>query len=449
MQRVVVNYFYFLHTLQNLSKFEIKQVKDNSLLSDVKWFVTVFIKNIIVFLQRIGVMRRYETSIKELMIARNNYEQTSKEAPVFLSNWDSDFESIKMPALDFNDLTNRAIQKYYFWTDEENYKTNIIEYFKKTFSNDILPESFTIASNGTSSLMVTMYALKEKGVQKVLIFTPMYFSILNLLDEMDFEVVEYNLSYENSFEIDFENLERVIQTNNIEAIIINNPIFGTGIELKIDEIKNIASISNKYNIWFLMDYIYGGLLWNIDNKHNYIFNYPIYEAVRLANKHIFIESISKRIFFNGIKIALIFSQPDFMRRILRLSIFMVGSMALHQVEITKKIYSVENQDQIIQKIQETAEESKRKFELLKSVLKDSPCILSESMSGYFSLITIPKAEKENDLIFAQNILKRKGVLTIPHSRYLLRTPASYSFRINLLINKNELITGITKIKNLE
>ncbi len=120
-------------------------------------------------------MRRYETSIKELMIARNNYEQTSKEAPVFLSNWDSDFESIKMPALDFNDLTNRAIQKYYFWTDEENYKTNIIEYFKKTFSNDILPESFTIASNGTSSLMVTMYALKEKGVQKVLIFRAVLF----------------------------------------------------------------------------------------------------------------------------------------------------------------------------------------------------------------------------------------------------------------------------------
>lgn len=424
-------------------------LKDNSQLSDIKWFVTLFMKNILVFLQRMAEMRRYETSIKELMIARNNYEKTLKEAPVFLSDWDSDFESIKMPNLDFNDLTSRAIQKYYFWTDEENYKTNIIEYFKKTFSNDILPESFTIASNGTSSLMVTMSALKEKGVQKVLIFTPMYFSTLNLLDEMDFEVVEYNLSYENSFEIDFENLERIIQTNNIEAIIINNPIFGTGIELKIDEIKNIASICNKYNMWFLMDYIYGGLLWDIDNKHNYIFNYPVYEAVRLANKHIFIESISKRIFFNGIKIALIFSQPHFMRRILRLSIFMVGSMALQQVEITKKIYSEENQDQIIQKIHETAEESKRNFELIKSVLKDSPCILSESMSGYFSLVTIPKAEKEDDLIFAQNILKREGVLTIPHSRYLLRTSASYSFRINLLINKNELITGMTKIKNLE
>ena len=114
---------------------------------------------------------------------------------------DSDFESIKMPNLAFDDITSRAIQKYYFWTDEENYKTNIIEYFKRTFSDDILPETFTIASNGTSSLMVTMSALKEKGIQKVLIFTPMYFSTLNLLDEMDFDVIEYNLSYENSFKI--------------------------------------------------------------------------------------------------------------------------------------------------------------------------------------------------------------------------------------------------------
>lgn len=87
--------------------------------------------------------------------------------------------------------------------------------------------------------MIAMSALKEKGIQKILIFTPIYFSILNILDEMDFEVAEYNLSCENSFKIDFNKLENTVQTNNIEAIIINNPTFGTGIELTIEEIKKI------------------------------------------------------------------------------------------------------------------------------------------------------------------------------------------------------------------
>lgn len=394
-------------------------------------------------------MRRYETTIKELINARNNYEKISKKKTVFLSDWDANFESIKMPKISFDEVTNRAIQKYYFWTDEENYKKNIIDYFKRTFSFEIPSETFTIAANGTSSLMIAMSALKEKGIQKILIFTPIYFSILNILDEMDFEVAEYNLSCENSFKIDFNKLENTVQTNNIEAIIINNPTFGTGIELTIEEIKKISSICNKYDIWFFMDYIYGGLPWDTDNNQNYIFNYPVYKAVHSANKHIFIESISKRIFFNGIKFALIFSQPDFMRRILRLSVFMVGSISIHQVELVKKIYSLPNHDELTYQIYKNAQEAQRNYMLIKNILKDSPCVLSDSMSGYFSIITIPKPENESDLIFAQKILNRTGVLTIPHSRYLLKNSSLYSFRINLLINRCDLINGVTKIKNLE
>lgn len=394
-------------------------------------------------------MRRYETTIKELINARNNYEKISKKKTVFLSDWDANFESIKMPKISFDEVTNHAIQKYYFWTDEENYKRNIIDYFKRTFSFEIPSETFTIAANGTSSLMIAMSALKEKGIQKILIFTPIYFSILNILDEMDFEVAEYNLSCENSFKIDFNKLENTVQTNNIEAIIINNPTFGTGIELTIEEIKKISSICNKYDIWFFMDYIYGGLPWDTDNNQNYIFNYPVYKAVHSANKHIFIESISKRVFFNGIKFALIFFQPDFMRRILRLSVFMVGSMSIHQVELVKKLYSLPNHDELTYQIYENAQEAQRNYMLIKNILKDSPCVLSDSMSGYFSIITIPKTENESDLIFAQKILNRTGVLTIPHSRYLLKNTSLYSFRINLLINRCDLINGVTKIKNLE
>lgn len=393
-------------------------------------------------------MRRYETSIKELLSAKKNYEEKTGKTVIFLSDWDVSFKNIKIPRFNFADITVREEQKYYFWTDEENFKSNIINCFNKIFSVEIPTESFAITSNGTSSLMVTITALKEKGLSKALVFTPVYFSTLNLLDELDFGVIEFPLSLIDSFKIDFQKLEKTLRNEHINVIIITNPIFGTGVELSVETIKKISLLCNKYGVYLLMDYVYGGLPWNVDKKSCYLFNYPVFEAVKLSNNYIFIESISKRIFLNGIKLSLVFSQQDFMRRMLRISVFMVGSMVIHQVDLVKKIYTLKNQDALVNLISKNAKKAQENYNLIKCILQESSCILSESQCGYFTLVSIPKPTLDTDTDFAINILNKTGVLTIPHSRYLLKEESFYSFRVNLLIDKVDLIEGITKIKNL-
>lgn len=198
-----------------------------------------------------------------------------------------------------------------------------------------------------------------------------------------------------------------------------------------------------------MDYVYGGLAWHIENPSYYIFNYPVYEAINSSEQYIFIESISKRIFLNGAKFALVFSSENLMRRILRLSVFMVGSMALQQVKLVPQIYSTSSEDALIDLIKKNAIIASNRYQIVKNLLAETNIELSSAGCGYFALMFVPTSNLKDDIEYSIDILNKTGVLTTPHSRYLLKEKDRYSFRINLLLDKNSLIKGITKIIDLQ
>lgn len=394
-------------------------------------------------------MKRYYTSIKSLMQARNAFQKERGIAPIFLSDWDSDYNSIHMPNLAFNNACLADVQKYYFWTDEEGYRASFQSFFSNQFSQTILKERFTIGSNGTSSVMLTLTALKEAGKNRALILTPIYFSTLNLLDELNYDVVEYRLSAINNFTIQMDVLEDSIIKRDIDTLIITNPLFGSGIEIGVETIKTIAQICNTHNVCLVMDYVYGGMPWECENPAYYIFHYPVYQAVSLAEQHVFIESISKRVFLNGAKFALVFSSSSIMRRILRLSVFMVGSMAQQQVSLVPQIYSAGAIPALASLISDNAQIAHNRYRMIKTILADSHINISNANCGYFALISMPSRACVNDTTFAIDMLEKTGVLTTPHSRYLYIENGLYSFRVNLLLDQQKLIEGITRLRNLE
>lgn len=395
-------------------------------------------------------MRRYNTSIKDIVYAKANYcKKHNGQDPIFLSDWNSDYNSILIPSLEYNSTQFSDLQNYYFWTDENDYRSNIQSFFSYHFSQLISKDCFTIGSNGTSSMMLALTALREAGRKKALIFTPIYFSTLNMLDQLEFDVVEFNLSFHNNFYIDINQLENTIVKTNSDIIIITNPLFGSGVEIDIDTIKKISDVCNTHNVCLIMDYIYGGMAWKVSEPIDYIFQYQVYCAVSLTEQHVFIESISKRLFLNGAKFSLVFSSSSIMRRILRISVFMIGSMAFQQVNLVSQIYCSSSVPVLSNLITENAATANNHYRIIKTMLYDSPANISNANCGYFAIITLPKKDRKEDIAYAIDLLNRTGVLTIPHSRYLFNEDGFYSFRINLLLDYNNLIEGVTRIRNLK
>lgn len=392
-------------------------------------------------------MKRFNTSIKKLIEAKNNYFLNHGKEAIFLSNWDCNERYINIPNFDYS-ISREEAQKYYFLTDEINNKEHFQKFYEENFNESLNMDGFTIASNGTSSLMLSLMALKEMQLDNVLITTPIYFSTLNLLDELNYQnITYYNLSSKNDYTIDLQKLECCIKNNRIQILIITNPLFGTGIELDITIVKDIVTLCNKYNIWFVMDYVYGGFPWVTNNDLEYMFNYKLFNTIQKCNNYIFVESISKRIFLNGVKTALLFTTHDLLKRILRISVFTVGSMSATQIKTTREIYDTRNVGVITKQISNSVDKAKRNYDKISAIINNTDIHITNASYGYFSLISIPKKYAFDDISYSIDILNKTGILTTPHSRYLLNDN-TYSFRVNLLLDENELITGISKIKTL-
>lgn len=392
-------------------------------------------------------MKRFNTSIKKIVEAHRNYDITHHDKAIFLSNWDAELQTINIPNFDENNqLTDKCtIGSYYYWTDELNYKLYYQKYFQRMFNIPLDKNNFIIGNNGSSSIMLSLMALKELGLNKVLAFTPIYFSALNLFELLNYHIYRFDLDIENDFSIDVKYLEQIIIKNNIEILFITDPIFSSGIEILPKTYASIFDVCKKHDIWIVIDYIYGGMSWSNDN---YIIDDKIAYIISNYSRHIIVESIAKRLFINGIKTATIFSESQIIKKIARLSICTVGSMCFMQLETLKNLYDFKNSNVLNTLIKENTTIASRRFNKILTLLQGKNCIISSCNCSYFFLLGIPYLKKMNDLDYAIDILNQTGVLTVPHSRYLLLNDKYYIFRINLLINESSLLEGIFRISNL-
>lgn len=392
-------------------------------------------------------MKRFNTSIKRLMQAQKEYNFSNREKAIFLSDWNAELEKVMYPSFDFGkELYSRsAMGNYHYWTDELNYKSHFQQCFHDLFRSTLSNDNFLIGNNGSSSMMLSLMALKELGVGKILAFTPIYYSAIKLFEMLDYQMYRFDLKMENDFEINIEQLEDEIVRNNIEVIYITDPIFSSGVEIPQNIYTQIRDLSLKYNIWIVIDYIYGGMDWNISN---YVISDKIAHIINSFSNYIVVESIAKRLFINGIKTATVFSTSQIIKKISRLSIYTVGSMCCLQLHMLRQIYNTENASAINDVIKENIIEASRRFNQVLSFMSGKNCIISSCNSSYFFLIGIPYQHEVDDMDYAIKILNQTGVLTVPHSRYLLSNNQYYIFRINLLINKQDLFKGLSKISDL-
>lgn len=390
-------------------------------------------------------MRQFNTSIKLLMESKNEYDLTHKEQSIFLSDWDVEVDTKPYSILLNNDLINipsSNVNSYYYWTDEHGYAPLFANYYRQKFNQSINLDTFLIGNNGTSSIMLSMIALSELSINRVLVFTPVYFSTLNLLEMLNFQIYRYDLKIEDNFQINFEKLEEYIENNRIEALFVTDPVFGTGVEHTIQSYCKLSQIIKKNNLSIIIDYVYGGMLWS---DKDFIFNTKSHYIINNLPNLIFIESITKRIFINGIKFSLIFSSPTIIKKIKRLSIYTTGSMCLNQLEVFKNTYSTVNIEAINKIILDNTNKAHNMYKKLCSFLIGKDCIVTNCNSSFFFVLGLPKVNENNDMKIALNLLKNKGILTIPHSRYLLENDKYYCFRVNLLLCEETLFDGISKI----
>lgn len=387
-------------------------------------------------------VKNYSTDIHDIL------ELASNENAYFISSWDKNDRILNIDA----NLVEQSIHQqehkntYIMSKDMEILKTQISSYLSEQ-GTEISKEYITIVSNGTSAAFISLLQTFKRGATNFLFIGPIYFTYIHLLNIFGKKIYHYDINLFEKITFDFTKLEKEIQENSIHSLILIQPFFGSGIALNDSILEKFISLCEKQHIYLLIDYVYGNMEWD---SFSHIHNTKLIQKAITSDFCILFESISKRIFLNGMKNAVIFSSKKFISDINVDSEICLGSISYIQESLLHTIYSSNNITNVNQFIINALDCASNNYDLLCSIILGTDLRLCKSTCGYFTLLGIPKIHfkslKDQDII--NELYNKTGIVTIPHSRYYYNSSEYYCFRINLATETYELLNAIEKLLHI-
>lgn len=380
----------------------------------------------------------YSSDISCLLDAKKNNS-------IFISTWNKDEEINPFPndkITEYNQLNSSQISEYYFSDEFLDLKKYIIDENDEFKKYNISFENFAYVSNGTIGAWLSILAvLKEKKHVKALLLSPIYYLYIEILKQLHIDIY-----VESLFDYNIEQICKTILSKKINLVILNNPLFGTGMCIPNSCIKNIQLTLLKTDGFILIDNIYNGLKWKDDIVLN---DFKLYNSLSYYDNYIILESLAKNLSLNGMKHCSIFSNSKWINKIEKNSVVFCGSITAQQYNYIKRLYSKKESLFVKRQLLKNIDIVKDTYNLLISIWAGKDVYISKCTSGVFCLVGIPKSKfsYKDDLLIAKEILQKCNILTLPHDRYLLTNDKYYYFRINLLINKQNLYTAIDSLQN--
>ena len=129
-------------------------------------------------------------------------------------------------------------------------------------SRGFLPtiDQVLVAPGANSIIYLAIKCLVNPG-EEVIVPDPGFPTYYSAIKACGAKAVTVKLKEENQFRLDPNDLENAI-TNKTRLIILNTPSNPTGSVMLPDEIKQVAEIARKHDIYLLSDEIYGRLIFN-------------------------------------------------------------------------------------------------------------------------------------------------------------------------------------------
>lgn len=139
-------------------------------------------------------------------------------------------------------------------------KNAICDKFKRDTGLEYLPENIVVSNGGKHSLANTFMCICDPG-DEIIIPAPYWVSYPEMVKMADGVPVYINTTEDTDFKFTIDQLKAAI-TPKTRALILNTPSNPTGMVYTEDELKEIADICVKHNIYVVFDEIYEKLIYD-------------------------------------------------------------------------------------------------------------------------------------------------------------------------------------------
>lgn len=163
----------------------------------------------------------------------------------------------------------------------DSLKQAICDKLKRDNNLEYTKEQIVVSNGAKHSLFNTLSAICNPG-DEVIVPNPYWVSYPELIRLVDAKPVFVECHEEAEFKYTIEALEKAI-TENTKAIILNTPNNPTGTAYKEEDLKAIADLAVKNNIYVISDEIYEKLLYEGNHKSIASFNEDIKDLTIVVN----------------------------------------------------------------------------------------------------------------------------------------------------------------------
>lgn len=209
---------------------------------------------------------------------------------------------IKTPEIALNAISNHSLEIIAYSSSDgsELYRKKIAKYYSK-HDIHVNHDEIIVTTGGSEALLFAFGSIMDTD-DEVIIPEPFYANFNGFSAASGANIVPVISKFEDNFALPpIEEFEKLI-TSKTKAILICNPGNPTGYLYSKEEIKKLAEIVIKHDLFLIADEVYREFVYD-GNEH-----YSILQEPSLANYAIVIDSVSKRYSMCGARIGYLVSK---------------------------------------------------------------------------------------------------------------------------------------------
>tara|TARA_B110000908_G_C10240661_1_gene445876 strand:- start:166 stop:1356 length:1191 start_codon:yes stop_codon:yes gene_type:complete len=203
---------------------------------------------------------------------------------------------IKTPEVALDAVSSHSLKIIAYTRSEgsEKYRTKIAKYYSK-HNIHVNHDDIIVTTGGSEALLFAFGSVMDVN-DEVIIPEPFYANYNGFSTASGVKIVPVNSKIEDNFALPpIEEFEKLI-TDKTKAILICNPGNPTGYLYSKDEIKKLAEIVKKHDLFLIADEVYR------EFAYDGIEHYSILQENDLTDNAIIIDSVSKRYSMCGARI---------------------------------------------------------------------------------------------------------------------------------------------------
>lgn len=261
-----------------------------------------------------------------------------------------------------------------------------------------------VTCGSTEAMMASMMSVCNPG-DKVVVFSPFYenYGADAILSNATPIYVPLNPP---TFTFDGDVLEAAIKQDGVKALILCNPSNPCGKVFTYDELKLIADLAIKYDIYVITDEVYEHILYE-PNKHVYMATLP-----GMRERTIICNSLSKTYSITGWRLGYVIASPEIIDRVKKVHDFLTVGAAAPLMEAA--VVGLEFGDDYYKGLQAHYTHMK---DLFVGGMKDIGLTVTEPQGAYYVLMDISQYGYSNDEEFCIDLASKVGVAAVPGSSF--------------------------------